>query len=163
MQHRCFSLPGLMFLAVAFTAAPAAAQGQAAGGALADSGITRTTGIRRVVLFRLADGATMGAVNQDMVTHLIPIWEAQKKAGLIVDYATMTNPTRSSETDWQFGYTITYANWGTLDGFGARANEITLKHYGTAEARTGAGEARDKLRVQVSNHLLSVATYSSAR
>ena len=117
----------------------------------------------RVVLFRVADGATLGQNNRDMATHEIPIWEAQKQAGLIVDYQTFFNTGASSENDWRFGFSITYENWAALDGFFGRANEFANAHYGSPEARRAANQARNRLRVQVSNQMVFARTYAPSR
>jgi hypothetical protein len=127
--------------------------------AVSDSGIRATSAVMRVTLYRYADGMQQAA-QQDMRTHLIPIWEAQKAAGLIVGYSTMTNTTASSKDDWQFGVTLTYRNWAAIDSLPIKNPAITLKHYGTAEARTAANQARARLRTQVSSNLITVTSYS---
>ena len=127
--------------------------------ALADSGFTATNAIMRVSLYRNADGMQQ-AVLDDMRRHLIPIWEAYKAAGLVVSYSTMTNATASSKDDWQFGIVLTYRNYAALDSLGAKTAPITLKHYGTAAARTAANEARNKMRILVSTNLINGTTYT---
>lgn len=127
--------------------------------AVSDSGIKATSAIMRVSLYRYADGMQQAVLN-DMRTHLIPIWEAQRAAGIIVNYSTMTNTTASSKDDWQFGVVLTYKNWAAIDSLGARNGPITLKHYGSAEARTAANQARAKMRVQVSSNLINASSYS---
>ena len=126
---------------------------------LADSGFTATNAVLRVSLYRYADGMQQ-AVLEDMRRHLIPIWEAYKTAGIIVNYSTMTNATASSKDDWQLGIVLTYANYAALDSLGARMAPITLKHYGTAAARTAANEARAKMRILVSTNLVNATNYS---
>jgi hypothetical protein len=151
------SLVGLALLASVVTASTAAAQ--AAPPAVSDSGFTATTAIMRVSLYRYADGM-QAAATADMNTHLIPIFEAMKVAGNILSYSVMNNPNPSSRDDWQFGITQTFANNAALDGLGAKNAAITLKHYGTAAARTAANDARGKLRVLVSSNQINVNSYS---
>jgi hypothetical protein len=151
------ALVGLALVASVVAVSPVAAQ--AAGAAVADSGIQATTGIMRVSLYRYAEGMQQAA-GADMRTHLVPVWEAQRQAGIIVNYAMMNNPNPNSPADWQFGIAITYKNFAALDSVGAKTGPITLKHYGSAEARTAAGEARAKLRVLVSSNLINVASFS---
>ena len=127
--------------------------------AVPDSGITATPALLRVTLYRYADGMQQAAI-ADMRQHLIPIWEAYRAAGIILNYSTMTNATASSKDDWQFGIVFTYKNYAALDSLGARQAAITLKHYGSAEARTAANEARAKLRVMVSSNLVNASSYS---
>ena len=151
-------LVGLALVASVVAGSPAAAQGGTAP-AVADSGIKATGVIMRVSLYRFADGMQQAAL-ADMRTHLIPIWEAYKQAGIIVGYSTMANFNPSSRDDWQMGITLTYKDNAALDGMGARTGPITLKHYGSEVARTLAGEARAKLRVLMSSNQINVTTYA---
>ena len=131
----------------------------AQGAAVADSGIAATGAVMRVSLYRYADGMQQ-AVQADMRTHLIPTWEAQRAAGIIVNYTTMTNASPSSKDDWQFGIVFTYKNWAALDSLGAKVAPITLKHYGSAEARAAALEARNRMRVLISSTLINATSYA---
>jgi len=149
------SLLGLALLA-SVVAVPAVS---AQAAAVADSGIAATGAVMRVSLYRYADGMQQ-AVQADMRTHLIPTWEAQRAAGILVNYATMTNASPSSRDDWQFGIALTYKNWAALDSIGARTGPITLKHYGSAEARTAALEARNRMRVLISSTLINATSYA---
>jgi len=151
------SLVGLAL--VASVIAVSSASAQAAGApAVADSGIKATNIIMRVSLYRFAEGMQQAAI-ADVRTHLIPIWEAEKQAGIIIGYSTMANFNPSSRDDWQLGITLSYKNNAALDSLGARTAPITLKHYGSAAARTAAGDARAKLRVLMSSNQIGVATY----
>ena len=132
---------------------------QAPAPTVSDSGFTAAPVLLRVSLYRWADGMQQAVVN-DMRMHLIPIWEAYKAAGIILNYSTMTNATASSKDDWQFGIVLTYANYAALDGLGAKTGPITLKHYGSAAARTAANDARAKLRTLVSTNLVSASSYT---
>lgn len=152
------SLLGLALVASAVTVSTAAGQGAPAP-AVSDSGFTASPVIMRVSLYRYADGMQAAAI-ADMQTHLIPTWEAMKQAGVILNYSVMNNPNPSSRDDWQFGITLSYANNAALDGLGAKNAAITLKHYGTAAARTAAGDARQKLRVLISSNQITVNSYT---
>jgi len=144
---------------IASSIAVPAVSAQAPAPAVSDSGFTPSPALLRVTLYRYADGMQQ-AVIDDMRMHLIPIWEAYKAAGIILDYSTMTNATASSKDDWQFGVVFTYANYAALDGLGAKQAPITLKHYGSAAARTAANDARAKMRTQVSTNLVNVSRYT---
>ena len=150
------SVIGIAFLASIIAVSPTWAQG---AGAVVDSGIKPTPIIMRVSLYRFAEGQQAAAL-ADLRTHLIPIWEAEKQAGIILGYSTMANFNPSSRDDWQLGITLSYKNYAALDSLGARTGPITLKHYGSEAARTAAGDARAKLRVLMSSHLINVSTYS---
>lgn len=152
------TLIGLALVASA-VAAPSASAQVAGAPAVADSGIKATSVIMRVSLYRFAEGMQAAAL-ADLRTHLIPVWEAQKAAGIIVGYSTMANFNPSSRDDWQLGITLSYKNYAALDSLGARTGPITLKHYGSDAARTAAADARAKLRVLMSSQLVSLATYN---
>ena len=122
----------------------------------ADSGVTMTGGpVMRVSYYKVNTG--MGQENQrDLRQHLVPIWEAEKAAGIILDYTVVTNLTTDSPDDWNVAFALTYPNFAALDSLGARTGPITLKHYGTAEARTAAGDRREQLRTLVRSSLMRV-------
>lgn len=52
----------------------------------------------------------------DIKKNVVPIWELEKAAGLVVDYQMFLNQTRSGADDWDFGYSLVYKNMATLDG-----------------------------------------------
>lgn len=79
---------------------------------------------------------------QDLRQNSLPIWEEQKKRGLITAYSVSTKSTTENPADWNAALVVSYKNWGSLDGFGARNDSVTLRHYGTAAARTAAAQAR---------------------
>lgn len=118
-----------------------------------------TTGISRVTLFKINPGQG-GAYNRDVVDNLIPIYEEYKKAGLLVSYSFFSKTTTESPDDWGVGVMLTYANWAALDNLGPRTAPITLRHYGTAERRTAAGNARNELRTVVSSFLVGNQTFT---
>lgn len=118
-----------------------------------------TTSVTRVTLYRILPGQN-AAFNRDVLENQIPVWEEFKKAGMITGYGVFSKNSTESPEDWNVGTTLTYANFAALDGFGAKAGPITLKHYGTAEKRTAAGNARNALRTVVSSFLTQGLTYS---
>jgi hypothetical protein len=146
-------------LRLALLASVVAVPAASAQGIVADSSFTATNALLRVSLYRFADGMQQAA-RDDMRMHLIPIWEAYRAAGIIQNYSTMTNATASSKDDWQFGVVFTYKNYAALDSVGPKQAAITLKHYGTAAARTAANDARGKLRILVSTNLVNTRGYT---
>ena len=152
---------GAVVLAAAAVVSPVTAQQQPADPA--DSGVTITAGpVMRVTLFKVNLGMGQES-NRDIRQHLVPIWEAEKAAGIIVSYSIMTNLTANSPDDWNVGWALVYPNFGALDSLGARNGPITLRHYGTAEARTAAGERRAQLRTMVRSSLVRVANVSRSQ
>lgn len=117
------------------------------------------TSVSRVTLLRINPGQA-AAFNRDVVDNLIPVYEAYKKAGIIVGYSFFNKSTTDDEGDWQRGITLTYANWAALDGLAAKTDPITLQHFGTAERRTAAQQARAANATTVSAFYTTAVTYT---
>ena len=97
-------------------------------------------------------------------TNQVPILEEQKKQGLIVSYGFFAKPATEGPGDWDLGLVVTYNNFAeALDPNPERAakfNAITLKHYGTAEARTKANAAASTMRTVVRSYLVRGITFN---
>lgn len=79
---------------------------------------------------------------------------AQAKAqGLIQDYKVFFNATSTGPDDWDIATATLYKGYGALDGLAGKMDPLTLKHYGTAEARTQAGAKRADLWTTVTSAL----------
>ena len=134
--------------------APVAAQ-QAAAGSVK---VTPTT-VTRVILAKINPGQRP-AFDQDMMDNLIPIYEEEKKAGILTNYEIFNNVTTNGPNDWGVGIALTYPNYATLDNLGERADPITLKHYGSAEKRQAAADHRNQVGTVVSSRLQRTIRYS---
>ena len=113
--------------------------------------------VERVVLLHVNAGhmdATLASLKKDGV----PVWEAEKKAGIIIDYRIFFNQTTGSSADWDIGYSIFYANMAALDGIGDKVDPITKAHYGDAAKRQGAAEKRAENSHVVSSMLIREVT-----
>jgi len=119
------------------------------------------TNVSRRFLYKINPGQRP-AFDQDVMTNLIPVFEEEKKAGIITGYQFFNNVTADNPSDWNVGMLVTYANYAALDGLGDRVDPIELKHYGSAAKRQAAGEHRNQLRTVVSNRLIRTVNYSSA-
>ena len=128
-MHKPFALAAL---ALAMTAAPALAQ---------QSPNTTPTTVTRVTLVKIKPGHA-DPFWADIRRNLKPIYDEQKRRGLLVDYAFATKTTTESPDDWNVAVTLTYPNWAALDTFAPRSDSITLAHYGSAANRTAANLAR---------------------
>ena len=115
--------------------------------------------VTRVVLIKINPGQRP-AFDQDMMDNLIPIYEEEKKAGIIANYEIFNNVTTNGPNDWGVGIALTYPNYATLDNLGERADPITLKHYGSAEKRQAAAEHRNQFTTVVSSRLQRTIRYS---
>ncbi len=85
--------------------------------------------VERVNLVHILPGH-FNAYMDDVKNNLIPIWEAEKSAGLIEGYNVFFNQTKSSIDDWDIGISLTYKNMATLDGLGMKILELRMKKYG---------------------------------
>jgi hypothetical protein len=91
---------------------------------------------------------------QYLDTDYKQLMDAQKKEGVILDYAVYTSPSRD-EKDWDMVLTTTYKNMGALDNLRERAEPLTLKTLKrTREQSTEAAIDREAMRELVGSRLL---------
>jgi hypothetical protein len=92
--------------------------------------------VERVVLVRVVPGH-FDALMADFKKNIVPLWEAEKKSGLITDYQIFLNTTHSGTEDWDVGYALIYKNMAALDGLPDKVYELRMKQYGdrTAEQK----------------------------
>ena len=86
-------------------------------------------GVTRVTLVQILPGH-FNAFMEDLKNNLKPIWEAQKKAGLIEDYGLFLNVTKANADDWDIGFSISYKNFAALDGLAQKVLDLRMKQYG---------------------------------
>jgi hypothetical protein len=134
----------LAALALALSSAPALAQ---------QSPNTTPGTVTRIVLVHIKPGHA-DPFWQDVRQHLKPIYDEQKRQGLLSNWSVATKPTQDGPEDWNVALALTYPNWAALDTFGTRADPITLAHYGSAANRTAAGNARLEHGSIVANFLV---------
>ena len=82
-----------------------------------------------------------------------PIYEEFKKAGLISDYKTFTNPVTDHPGDWNVAISISYPNYAAMDQLAVKGATIAAKHYGSREAMLEAGKKLNDVREVVASHL----------
>jgi hypothetical protein len=133
---------GILLLLVLVSVVPAVAQ----------ENFTEGT-ISRIVLLRIKPGRAT-PFWADVRQNVKPIFEEYKKQGVISDYEFFTKATTENLEDWNVGYALTYKNYAALDGLAARTDPITLKFYGSAEARTAAANRRPDNSTLVSSFLI---------
>lgn len=109
--------------------------------------------VSRVILLRINPGKTTDFW-ADVRQNTKPVLEEEKKQGIITTYSFFTKATTENRDDWNVGYVIQYANYAALDGLADRTDPITLKHYGSREARTAAADKRTGYATLVSSFLL---------
>ncbi len=113
--------------------------------------------IWRVTLVKIKPGKATDFWT-DLRKNLKPTWEEYKKEKIITDYAVYVKSTRENEGDWDVAVALQYANFSALDGLAARTDPITLKSYGSREARTAAGAKRTENGTVVASFLMRQVT-----
>ena len=112
--------------------------------------------VTRVVLLSIIPGHS-NAFFADLKKNIVPLWEAEKKNGLILDYTLFINQTSSGSNDWDIGYTITYKNMAALDGLPDKVYELRMKQYGSKDDEQKVIEKRvDNVKVVSSNLLRDI-------
>src|ERR1035438_9540517 len=109
--------------------------------------------VERVVLLHVMAGH-FDAFVADIKANVVPIWEAEKKAGLIQDYAMFLNTTRSTSDEWDFGYELTYKNMAAVGGPPDKVFEMRMKQYGSESAEQKVIDKRVENARVVSSYLL---------
>jgi hypothetical protein len=105
---------------------------------------------------------TKAGKNNDFIRfrreHLKPIFEEQKRQGLIVSYTWYSKPINLGPDDWDIAQMVCFRNYAdAIDSNPereAKIKEISLKHYGSAEARTKANDGLNDLRDVVASVLI---------
>ncbi|HEX9383272.1 MAG TPA: hypothetical protein VF908_07715 [Gemmatimonadaceae bacterium] len=120
-------------LAIALCTAPA----------LAQPGSPNTTPgtVTRIVLVHIKPGHA-DPFWADVRQHQKPVYDEEKRQGILTNYSVATKPTQDNPEDWNVALTLTYTNWAALDNLQSRTDPITLAHYGSAANRTAAAIAR---------------------
>jgi hypothetical protein len=86
-------------------------------------------GVTRVTLVQILPGH-FNAFMDDLKTNIKPIWEAEKKAGLIENYSIFLNTTRANPDDWDIGFTLSYKNFAAIDGLAQKVLDLRMQQYG---------------------------------
>jgi hypothetical protein len=113
--------------------------------------------VERIVRIHILPGHS-DAFYADFKTNVIPIFESEKSAGLIVSYRTFTNLQASGPEDWDFGYAIVYANMAALDGLPDKVYDLRMKHYGDHQAEQKVIDKRVENARLVSTYLIRDVT-----
>lgn len=124
---------------------------------------TTAGNVSRVTYFDVLPGKTP-EFTTFLRTNSIPIFEEQKKQGLILSYGYFTKPSTDGPGDWDLGLVVTYKNYADAIDFNAdraaKFDAISLKHYGTAEARTKANDSTNAMRTVTSSYLVRGVTFN---
>ncbi len=123
--------------------------------ALAQPGSANTTPgtVSRVVLIRIIPGHA-DQFWADFRQHLKPVYDEQKRQGILTSWSVATKSTTEGADDWTVALALTYPNWAALDNLAARTDPITLAHYGSAANRTAAANARPQHATTMASFLV---------
>jgi hypothetical protein len=113
--------------------------------------------ITRIVLIQIKPGHG-DQFWADFRQHAKPIYDEEKRRGILTDWGVFTKSTQESPDDWGVGISLTYANWAALDNTGPRVDSVSLAHYGSAANRTAAGNARIEHSRIISSVLIRAQT-----
>ncbi len=111
--------------------------------------------VTRVTLVQILPGH-FNAFMDDLKNNIKPIWDAEKKAGLIEDYGIFLNSTKANPDDWDVGFSLSYKNFAALDGLAQKVLDLRMKQYGD---KSKEQQVVDK-RVQNVRVITSVLTRS---
>jgi hypothetical protein len=123
--------------------------------ALAQQGSPNTTpgSVTRVVLIHIKAGHG-DPFWADLRQHGRPVWDEEKRQGILTNYTVATKSTTDSPDDWNVALTFTYPNWAAFDNLTSRTDAVTLAHYGSAANRTAAATARTEHATTVASFLV---------
>lgn len=111
----------------------------------------------RITYYKIKPGKGMEYI-KFLREHSKPMQDEQKKQGLILDFKYFSQPSTNGANDWDVAYAVSFKTFAEALDFdeerSKKFGDISLKHYGTAEARTKANEQRDQMRDVLSSHLL---------
>jgi hypothetical protein len=110
-------------------------------------------GVTRIIHLKIKPGRAT-EFWADIRQNLKPIYEEYKKQGIITNYGFFTKATSENADDWNVGIRLDYQNYAALDGLAVRTDPITMKIYGSREARTAAGNRRSENATTVSSFLI---------
>jgi hypothetical protein len=106
----------------------------------------------RVTYYHIKPGQA-DAFWKDFRENTKPIFEEFKKAGLILEYKTFTNPVTDHPNDWNVAISVSYPNYAALDQLAAKGASIANKHFGSRDAALAAGKKIEDVREVIASHL----------
>ena len=106
----------------------------------------------RVTYYHIKSGQA-DAFWKDFREHTKPIFDEFKKAGLISDYKTFTNPVIDHPNDWNVAISIAYPNYAAMDQLAAKGATIVNKHFGSRDAALASAKQQDDIREVIASHL----------
>lgn len=107
----------------------------------------------RVTLIKVKP-AQMDAYLSSLRQNTKPLFDEQKRQGIIVDYKVMLKETQSSPQDWDIAVAVQYKNHAAMDGLAAKGESIRDKVLGGKQKEQQVAQQRVEIREIVSSELL---------
>jgi hypothetical protein len=83
-----------------------------------------------------------------------PMYEEEKRQGLILDYKVFFKETKNSPEDWDICVAIEFKNYAAMDGLAAKGEAVRDKILGGKAPAQQLSEKRAEIREIVSSELL---------
>lgn len=113
--------------------------------------------VSRVILLKVKPGK-MNDFMLNLRENTKPLFEEYKKQGVITDYRFSLNQATVGRDDWDVSISLRYKDFAALDGLAERTDPITLKHFGSKEARQKALDKRTEYSETISSRLVREIT-----
>ena len=83
-----------------------------------------------------------------------PMYEEEKRQGLILDYKVFFKETKNSPEDWDICVAVEYKNYAAMDGLAAEGEGVRDKILGGKAPAQQLSEKRAEIREIISSELL---------
>jgi len=83
-----------------------------------------------------------------------PMYEEEKRQGLVLDYKVFFKETKNSPEDWDICVAIEYKNYAAMDGLAAKGEAVRDKILGGKAPAQQLSEKRAEIREIISSELL---------
>lgn len=83
-----------------------------------------------------------------------PMYEEEKRQGLVLDYKVFFKETKNSPEDWDICVAIQFKNYAAMDGLAAKGEAVRDKILGGKAPAQQLSEKRAEIREIVSSELL---------
>lgn len=84
-----------------------------------------------------------------------PIWDEEKRQGLILDYKVFNNLTQHDPQEWDIALAVQFKNFAAIDGFESKELAIAEKMLASKQAVSQEfGEKRVEMREIISTKLI---------
>ena len=107
----------------------------------------------RVTLIHVK-GAAMDAYLTSLRQGTKPLFDEEKKQGIIMDYKVFLKSTKTNPNDWDIAVAVEYKDWAALDGETAKAEAVRDKVLGGKQQAQSLADKRLDIREILSTDLM---------